>query len=179
MKKEMNLYTATVVPFTKTLQALSKLLDKVGAHAESKQLQWHPAGMQEDALLQSRLISDQFPFVRQVQVACDNAKNGVARLAEVEAPKMEDTEKTIGELKARIDNTLAFLKTIKPEQVIGKESVKVMLPYWGGKHMDGFGYVTQYLLPNFYFHVTTAYSIMRKNGVQIGKNDFTGDLDLQ
>jgi hypothetical protein len=176
---ETNLYTVTVIPFTKTLTALSKLLDKVDTHAKSKQLEWHPAGMQEDALLQSRLISDQFPFVRQVQVACDNAKNGVARIAEVEAPKMEDTEKTIAELKARIDATVKFLKSIKPEQIIGKEDVKIALPYWGGKHMPAFDYVTQYLLANFYFHVTTAYSIMRKNGVQIGKGDFTGDLDLK
>ena len=176
---ETNLYTVTVVPFTKTLTALSKLLDKVDTHAKSKQLEWHPAGMQEDALLQSRLISDQFPFVRQVQVACDNAKNGVARLAEVEAPKMEDNEKTIPELKARIDATVKFLKTIKPEQVIGKEDVKIALPYWGGKHMRAYDYVTQYLIANFYFHVTTAYAIMRKNGVTIGKDDFTGDLDLK
>ena len=160
----------------KTLSALSQFLDKVGKHAESKQLEWHPKGLQEDALLQSRLISDQFPFVRQVQVACDNAKGCAARLAEIDIPKYEDNEKTIEELKARIDKTIKFLKTIKPEQIIGKENVKVSLPYWGSKHMLGFDYVTEYLIPNFYFHVATAYSIMRKNGVQIGKDDYIGSL---
>lgn len=176
---EINLYSATVVPFTRTLNALHAMLDKIDTHAKSRQLEWHPKGMQEDALLQSRLISDQFPFVRQVQVACDNAKNGVARLAEKDAPKMEDSEKTIAELKKRIEATLAFLKTITPADLKGKESVKISLVYWGGKHLTGFEYVTQYLIPNFYFHVATAYSIMRKNGVQIGKDDYIGGLDLK
>ena len=176
---ETNLYTSTVPPMTKALTALSGILDKVGSHAKGKQLEWHPAGMQEDALLQSRLISDQFPFIRQVQVACDNAKNGTARLAEVEAPKFEDDEKTVSELKARIDKTLVFLKALKPEQIIGKEGVKITLPYWGGKSMNGIDYVNNYLIPNFYFHLTTAYSILRKNGVDLGKGDFMGDLPLK
>lgn len=163
----------------KSLKALSTILDKAGAHATSKQLDWHPAGMQEDALLQSRLISDQFPFIRQVQVACDNAKGAAARLAEVEIPKHEDTEKTFSELKARIEKTVAFLETIKPEQIIGKEAIKVTLPYWMGKHMTGFEYVTESLLPNFYFHVATAYSILRMNGVNIGKSDYMGTLPLK
>ena len=163
----------------KTLTALSGILDKLDAHAKGKQLEWHPAGMQEDALLQSRLISDQFPFVRQVQVACDNAKNGISRVAGIEAPKFEDNEKTVAELKARIDKTVAFLKTIKSEQLVGKEDGEVALPYWNGKKMSSFGYVTGYLIPNFYFHVTTAYSILRKNGVQLGKNDFMGALPFK
>ena len=177
--QETNLYTITVPPMMKALKALSGILDKVDTHAKSKQLEWHPAGLQEGALLESRLISDQFSFVRQVQVACDNAKNGVARLAEIEAPKYEDTEKTIAELKARIEKTVAFLKTLKPEQVSGKEGVKVALPYWGGKSMSGLDYTNNYLLPNFYFHLTTAYSILRKNGVNLGKGDFMGDLPLK
>lgn len=176
---ETNLYTITVPPMMAKLSALKELLSKVDSHASGKQLEWHPEGMQEDALLQSRLISDQFPFVRQVQVACDNAKNGIARLAEVEAPKMEDVEKTVAELKTRIDKTIEFLKTITEDQVKGKEGVQVALPYWGGKSMNGFEYVTNYLLPNFYFHLITAYSIMRKNGVQIGKDDFMGPLPLK
>ena len=176
---ETNLYTVTIPPMKKTLAALSGILDKLESHAAEKQLDWHPKGMQEDALLQSRLISDQFPFVRQVQVACDNAKGAAARLAEVEIPKYEDTEKTVAELKARIDKTVAFLDTIKPEQIIGKEGVKITLPYWGGKSMHGFEYVTNYLIPNFYFHVATAYSILRKNGVQLGKSDYIGALPLK
>ena len=179
MKQETNLYTITIPPMMKTLTALSKVLDKVEKHAKSKQLDWHPKGMQEESLLQSRLISDQFPFVRQVQVACDNAKAAAARLAEIEMPKFEDNEKTVKELKARIDKTLKFLKTIKPAQIIGKEEVKVTLPYWGGKYFTGFDYVNSYLLPNFYFHVATAYSIMRTNGVSLGKMDYLGGLPLK
>ena len=177
--QETNLYTVTIPPMMKTLSTLSKLLDKVDAHAGKKQLEWHPPKLQENALLQSRLISDQFPFIRQVQVACDNAKGAAARLAEIEMPKYEDTETTIAELKARIDKTVAFLKTIKPEQVIGKEGIEVVLPYWDGKHLTGFEYVTEHLLPNFYFHVVTAYSIMRMNGVELGKADFLGCIPLK
>jgi hypothetical protein len=176
---QTNLYSITIPPMTKSLTALSALLDKVAKHAASKQLDWHTPGMQEEALLNSRLISDQFPFIRQVQVACDNAKGCAARLAEIENPKHEDTEKTIAELKERISKTIAFLNTIKPEQIIGKEKVKVALSFWGGKHMEGFEYVTEYLIPNFYFHVATAYSILRSNGLDIGKSDYMGPLSLK
>ncbi len=173
---ETNLYTVTIPPMMKMLQNLSGILDKLDAHAKSKQLEWHPAGMQEDALLQSRLISDQFPFIRQVQVTCDNAKGGAARLAGVEPPKFEDNEKTVAELKTRIDKTIAFMKTVKPEQIVGQEGRQVSLPYWENKHMNAFGYVTEYLMPNFYFHATTAYAILRKNGVDLGKMDYLGAL---
>jgi hypothetical protein len=177
--QETNLYTITIPPMIKKLSALSGVLNKLQKHADSKQLEWHPKGMQEDALLQSRLISDQFPFVRQIQVACDNAKGFAARVAEIEIPKYEDTEKSVEELKARIDKTIAFLQTIKPEQIIGKEEVRVSLPYWDGKSMNAFEYTTEYLIPNFYFHITTAYSILRKNGVALGKDDYMGELPLK
>ncbi|HVM73455.1 MAG TPA: DUF1993 domain-containing protein [Candidatus Paceibacterota bacterium] len=177
--QQTNLYTVTIPPMMKSLKALSGILDKLDSHAKGKQQEWHPAGMQESALLNDHLISDQFPFVRQVQIACDNAKNGSARLAQVEAPKFEDDEKTVAELKARIDKTIAFVKTIKPEQVIGNEAIKISLPYWKGKHTTGFEYATEYLMPNFYFHVTTAYSILRKNGVNLGKEDYLIDLPLK
>lgn len=162
----------------KSLEALSALLDKMSKHADGKQLSWQPPQAQQEAFLQSRLIADQFPFVRQIQIACDNAKGGAARLAEIEIPKYEDNEKTVEELKARITKTIEFMKSIKPEQIAGKEGVKVSLVYWGGKSLDGFDYVTNYLIPNFYFHVTTAYSILRKNGVEIGKSDYMGPLPL-
>lgn len=176
---ETNLYTVTIPPMLRSLTALLGLLDKLDAHATSKQLEWHTPRLQEEALLNARLISDQFPFIRQVQVACDNAKGAAARLAEVEIPKFDDTEKTVAELKERINKTIAFVKTIKPEQVIGKEEVKVSLPFWGGKSLHGFEYVTEYLLPNFYFHVATAYAILRANGVAIGKSDYLGELSLK
>ncbi|HVV39116.1 MAG TPA: DUF1993 domain-containing protein [Candidatus Paceibacterota bacterium] len=177
--QETNLYTVTIPPIRKSLQALSGLLDKLDTHASAKQLDWHPPKMQESALLNSHLIADQFPLIKQIQVACDNAKGGAARLAEVEIPKFEDTEKTVEELKARIAKTIAFIDTIKPEQIIGKEGVTVSLPFWDGKTLTGFEYVTEYLLPNFYFHVTTAYSILRTNGVAIGKSDYLGPLPLK
>ncbi len=177
--QETNLYTVSIPPMIKALSALSGILDKLSSHAKGKQLEWHPAGMQEEALLSSRLISDQFPFIRQVQVACDNAKVAAARLAGIEIPKFEDNEKTVAELKARIDKTIAFVKTIKPEQIIGKDGIDISLPYWGGKHLTGFDYVTEYLMPNFYFHVTTAYAILRMNGVDIGKADYMGELPLK
>jgi len=175
-KQETNLYTVTIPPMVKALESLSKLLDKAAKHAESKKFATLDF---EDALLQSRIVFDQFPLVRQIQIAADNAKGAAARLAEVDVPKYEDTEKTVAELKARIDKTLEFIKTIKPEQIIGKEGVKISLPYWGGKATTGFEYATQYLIPNFYFHVATAYNILRKNGLHIGKGDYIGDLPLK
>ncbi len=173
--QETNLYTITVPPMMRTLGGLSIILDKMAAAAEAKKLEWMPAA-HEAALINDRLVFDQFPFVRQVQIACDNAKNGSARIAGIEAPKMEDNEKTVAELKARIEKTLAFLQTITPEQMIGKEAAKITLPYWPDKYFTSFDYATLYLMPNFYFHVVTAYSIVRKNGVDIGKNDFLNGL---
>ncbi len=160
----------------KALGALSGILDKAAKHADSKKTSW---AQFEESLLQSRLVFDQFPFVRQVQIVCDSAKGTAGRLAEIEQPKFEDNEKTIADLQERINKTLAFLKTIKPEQVIGKEGIKVSLPYWPDKYMTGFEYVTEYSIGNFFFHMTTAYSILRKNGVEIGKDDYRGQLPLK
>jgi hypothetical protein len=164
---------------TRALTALDKMLDKAALLAASRASERRPAASFETALIQSRLIFDQFPFVQQVQIACDNAKNGIARLAEVEAPRMEDNETSIAELKARIAKTLEFIATIKPEQIIGKEDIKVTLPYWQGKYLTGLEYATEYLLPNFLFHYTTAYSILRENGADVGKADFAGGLPLK
>ena len=160
----------------KALGALSKILDKAAAYAESKKT---PKRTFEEALLNDRLIFDQFSLLMQIQRVSDNAKNGIARIAGIEAPKMEDAEKTVAELQARIEKTLAFLKTIKPEQLIGREEAKVSLPYWNGKSLTGFEYATEYLMPNFYFHLVTAYSILRKNGVDVGKDDYIGGLPLK
>ncbi len=171
--EETNLYTTTVPPMIKALEALKGVLAKGKQHADAKKLSWADF---ESALLNDHLIFDQFPLTRQVQVVCDNAKGGAARLAEIEIPKFEDTETTFAELQARIDKTLMFVKSLKPEQIIGKEAIKVTLPYWESKHMTGFDYATQYLIPNFYFHLTTAYAILRKNGIDVGKDDFLGNL---
>ena len=176
---ETNLYSVTIPAMKKALMALSGLLDKTAAHAATKESSWRPAAVFEEALLNDRLIFDQFSLTKQIQVACDNAKGCAARLSGKENPKHDDTEKSVADLKARIDKTVAFLDSIKPEDVIGKEGVQVTLPYFPGKYMTGFEYVTEYALPNFYFHVTTAYSILRKNGLEVGKNDYMGGLPLK
>jgi hypothetical protein len=177
--EKINLYTITIPPMMKSLDALKGLLIKLEGHANSKQQSWQEPNAQEKALLGSHLISDQFPLCRQIQIACDNAKGGAARLAQLEIPKHEDTETTVAELKERISKTHQFLESIKPEQVIGNDDLKISLPYWDGKSVTAFEYVAQYLLPNFYFHITTAYSILRKNGVGIGKSDYMGVLPLE
>ncbi len=171
---ETNLYIITITPMMKTLEALTGILDKAAAHAASRQLDWHPKGFMEGALVNGRLIFDQFPFIRQVQVACDNAKGGAARLAGVEVPKFEDNEQTIDELKTRVKKTLDFMATIKPEQVIGQESRRLVLPHHDGMDISAGEYATHQLMPNFYFHITTAYSILRSNGVLLGKADYMG-----
>ncbi len=176
---ETNLYTITVPVMMKALGALDKILDKLVAHAETKATERQPVGVRAEALLQSRLVFDQFPFIAQVRIATDNAKGCAARLAEVGITKFEDNEKTVSELKERIAKTLAFLKTIKPEQIIGKENIKISLPHWNGKYVTGFEYVTEQALPNFFFHVTTAYAILRHNGVVLGKSDYIGGLPLK
>ncbi|MEY3783842.1 MAG: hypothetical protein RLZZ230_164 [Candidatus Parcubacteria bacterium] len=177
--EKTNLYSVSIPPMIKALENLSGLLDKLVAHADSKQQSWQQPKMQENALLNSTLISDQFPFITQVRIACDNAKGAAARLSEIEVPKYEDNETTVDELKARIQKTIAFVKSVKPEKIIGNEDVLISLMYWEGKSLNGFEYVTEYLLPNFYFHVTTAYSILRANGVNVGKSDFVGELPLK
>lgn len=174
--QQTNLYTVTIPPLVKALTALKGILEKAKAHTDTKKLSWADF---EHALLSDKLVFNQFDFTKQVQVACDNAKGAAARLAEVEVPKHEDNEKSFADLVARIDKTLAFIATIKPEQIIGKEGIKVTLPYWKDKYFAGFEYATEYVLPNFYFHLTTAYSILRKNGVDIGKDDYMGSLPLK
>ena len=177
--QQTNLYAVTIPPMMKALETLSKLMDKATAHVETKATERHPASEHLSSLLNDRLVFDQFPFTKQVQIACDNAKGGAARLAEIEISVYEDNEKTVPELKARIEKTMAFLKTIEPKQIIGKEGIKISLPYFPTKYITGFEYATEYLLPNFYFHIVTAYSILRKNGVDIGKKDYINGLPLK
>jgi uncharacterized protein len=130
-----NLYTTTIPPMIKALGALSKLLGVAEAAAAAKATPRRSAEYFEERLLQSHLIFDQFPLLMQIQRVSDSAKNGAARLAGIEAPAMEDTEKTFSELKARLGKTAEFLKSIKQEDIIGHEDRKITLPYWGGKHL--------------------------------------------
>lgn len=168
---QTSLYTMTVPLFIKALSNLSNFIDKAVIHAQNKDLD-------PDSLVESRLAPDMYPFAGQVQRASDQAKSFAPRLNGRESPSIPDTEKTMEDLKARIDKTIAILKSVKPEEVDGKEEVEVTLPYMPGKKLNGFDYTTQLALPNFYFHITTAYAILRHNGVDLGKADFIGGLPL-
>ncbi len=170
--EKISLYEVTVPVFLKSLKQLDGIIEKAAAFAEEKKIE-------EGVLVQSRLILDQFAFARQVQIACDNAKGCTARLSGTQAPVMEDTEQTFAELRARIAKTVAFLETVKPESFEGGEERKIELPYFPGKYMFGKEYVTSYALANFFFHFTTAYSILRHHGVGLGKQDFTGALPMK
>ena len=164
----LTMYQASAPRFANTLRNLSAILDKAQAHAEAKKLD--PA-----ALTQARLFPDMFPLVRQVQIACDTAKGAVARLAGLEIPKHEDTEQTFAELKARIAKTLDFVESAKPSQLDGAEEKEITLKMRAGDvKYKGLQYLLGHAYPNFYFHVTTAYNILRHNGVELGKRDYIG-----
>jgi uncharacterized protein len=165
----ISMYQASAPRFANMLRNLSALLDKAQAHCEAKKID--PA-----ALTAYRLYPDMFPFTRQVQIACDTAKGAVARLAGVEIPKHEDTEQTLPELKARIARTLAFIESVKAGQVDGSEAREVVMKMRAGEvKFTGLQYLMGHAYPNFYFHVTTAYNILRHNGVEVGKRDFVGN----
>lgn len=165
----LSMYQASAPRFVNTLNNLSAILDRAQAHTEARKID--PA-----ALTSFRLYPDMFPLTRQVQIACDAAKGAVARLAGVEVPKHEDTEQTLAELKARIAKTVEFIKTIKPAQVDGSEDKEIALRL-GGEDVKfkGMQYLLGFAHPNFYFHVTTAYNILRHNGVEVGKKDYIGN----
>jgi uncharacterized protein len=165
----LSMYQASAPRFVNLLKNLSAILDKAEAHVDARKID--PA-----ALTTYRLFPDMFPLTRQVQIACDVAKGAVARLAGVEVPKHEDTELTFAELKARIARTIEFINTVRPAQIDGSEGRDILLKL-GGKDVKftGIQYLLGHATPNFYFHVTTAYNILRHNGVEIGKRDFIGN----
>jgi hypothetical protein len=166
---QISMYQASAPRFVNLLKNLSAILDKAQAHVEAKKLD--PA-----VLTGYRLYPDMFAMTRQVQTACDTAKGAVARLAGVEVPKHEDTEQTLAELKARIAKTIDFIGTIKPAQIDGSEDREIVLKLGGNEvKFTGMQYLLGFAHPNFYFHVTTAYDILRHNGVEIGKRDFIGN----
>jgi uncharacterized protein len=164
----ISMYQASVPRFANILGNLSNILDKVQAHVDTQKLD--PA-----ALTAYRLFPDMLPMSRQVQIACDTAKGVVARLAGVEAPVYEDNEQTLADLKARIAKTIAFIKTVTPSQIDGTED-KAIVTKRGDKetHYKGMQFLLGHAVPNFYFHVTTTYNILRHNGVEIGKRDYLG-----
>jgi uncharacterized protein len=156
------------------LTALSSVLDKAEAFAAAKKIDG-------SVLLNTRLAPDMFALTRQVQVATDLAKNGAARLAGVEPPRFEDNETTIDELKERIAKTLAFVKTLDTKQIdaAGDREITFPLGPTNKGHMKGADYLNHFLLPNFYFHTTAAYAILRHCGVDIGKRDFLGAIPMR
>jgi hypothetical protein len=156
------------------LTSLSAVLDKGAAFAAAKKIE--PA-----VLLNTRLAPDMFPLVRQVQVTADQAKNGTARLAGVEPPRYEDNETTIDELKTRLANTVAFMKTLDRQAIdaAGDREITFPLGPTNKGHMKGNDYLNHFVLPNFYFHRTAAYAILRHCGVEIGKRDFLGAIPMR
>ena len=164
----ISMYQASAPRFANMLKNLSAILEKAQAHAEAKKID-------PEVLLESRLYPDMLPLVRQVQIASDNAKGAVARLAGVEVPKYEDTEETIADLRARLAKTIDFVESIKPAQIDGSEANDIHLKL-GPREVSwkGMQYLLGFALPNFYFHVVTAYDILRHNGVEVGKRDFIG-----
>ena len=162
------MYQASVPRLANTLRNLSAILDKAQAHAETKKID--PA-----ALTNFRLYPDMLPMKRQVQIACDTAKGVVARLAGVEPPKHEDIEETFADLKARIAKTIDFIQTFKASQIDGSEEKAILKLGQREVNFTGMQYLLGHALPNFYFHVVTAYDILRHNGVEVGKRDYLGN----
>ncbi len=164
----LSMHTASVPAFVRGLNNLSAILDKAQEFADSKKLE--PA-----ALLEERLIADMLPFRRQVQVACDFAKGCTARLAGHELPAFEDNEASLADLKARIAKTIAFVQSVPAAAFDGSDTRTITVKMRGNDvSFDGFTYLSYMVLPNFYFHLATAYGLLRKNGIDIGKRDFIG-----
>jgi hypothetical protein len=164
----ISMYASSVPVFKHILGSLSEILSKAEAHAAAKKIE-------PGALLQARLFPDMFTMRRQVLIACDFAKGASARLAGVEVPKYEDNEQTFDELKARIAKTLAFIDTLTPAQIDGSEERDITTQAGPEtRNFKGQPYLLHYALPNFYFHVTTAYAILRHNGIELSKRDYVG-----
>jgi hypothetical protein len=164
----LSMSTVGTQSFLQTLGALSKILDKAAAHCTAKKID-------QAVLLQTRLTPDMFPFVKQVQITCDFAKNTLGRLTG-EPPKFPDDEKSIDDLKARIAKTIDYVKSFKDADIDGTAGKDVTFPIGPQQTLTlkGDQYVLGFALPNFYFHATTAYDILRQVGVEIGKRDFLG-----
>jgi len=163
---------ASVPMFNQYLVALAHLLEKAEAHAQAGKID-------PSALLQARLFPDMFPLTSQVQFACDFAKGAVARLAGVPVPSYEDNEKSFAELKARIAKTLDFVNSIEANRIDGSESRDIRMMFAGQPlAFKGEPYLIGFALPSFVFHVTTAFGILRHNGVNIGKADFLGNVPV-
>jgi hypothetical protein len=164
----LSIYSASIPVFKQILNSLLVILDKAESHAAEKKIE-------PNALLQFRLFPDMLPFTRQIQIACDFAKGCGARLAGAEVPAYDDTEQSFAELKARIVKTLAFIEALPRDQIEGSETRAITTGSGEKtKHFTGQTYLFHYALPHFFFHATTAYDILRHNGLDIGKKNFIG-----
>jgi uncharacterized protein len=166
----MNVYDVSIPTFVHTLKSLRAIVEKAAAHAEAKKID--PA-----VLIGSRVFPDMLPFSRQIQIATDVAKGAAARLAGLEPPKFEDTEQTFPELIARIDRTVEYLTSLAPAQLAGSEdrTITIATPR-ASFSFPGLVFLRHWALPNFFFHVTTAYNLLRHNGLEIGKADYLGSI---
>ena len=166
----ITMHSASVPVFVRMLGNLGAWLDKAEAHAQAKKFD-------TGVYLGSRLAPDMLPFSKQIQIACDAAKFGVARLAGIESPKFEDNETSLSELRERIRKTMAFVQSVASAQIDGTEAKDIVVPRRDGSiTLKGEFYLKHFVLPNFYFHVTAAYALLRHNGVELGKGDFLGAL---
>ena len=164
----LSMYQASVPVFLQGLKNLAAILDKAAVQAVERKID-------PGVLLNDRLAPDMFPLVRQVQIASDHAKGASARLAGIDVPKFEDVEKSFDDLQQRLARVIEFVKSISPDQIDGSEERDITLPIGGqSRAFKGQTYLLHFALPNFYFHLTTAYAILRHNGVVIGKRDFIG-----
>ena len=166
----LTMYEASIPVFVSKLNNLSAILKKAEAHALAKKIE-------PEVFINGRLAPDMFPLSRQIQIASDGVKGCAARLAGVEVPSFPDTEKTFAELQARITKTIDFLKSVTPKQIDGSEERKITLKLRGQEtSFLGQPYLLNFVIPNFYFHISIAYAILRHNGVDIGKMDYLSDL---
>jgi hypothetical protein len=164
-------YDDAIRLFAKTLKNLEQWMEKAAAHAKTR-------NFEVDVLAQSRLAPDMFEFARQVQSACDQAKYAAAYLSGQKAPSHPDTEKTFPELRERIQKCLKFLETVQAKDLSGGEERRVAPPWLNGKWLRGDDYLVHIALPNFFFHATAAYAILRHNGVDLGKMDYIGSIPM-
>ena len=165
----ISMYSASVPVFIKMLGNVGRWLDAAEAHAAAKKFD-------TSVYLTTRLAPDMLPFNRQIQIACDMVKFGVARLSGVEAPKFEDNEASVADLRVRIAKTIDFVKSVPSSQIDGTDGKAIEVPMRGGSplHFNGEDYLKHFVLPNLYFHLTTTYALLRHNGVALGKADFLG-----
>jgi len=165
----ITMYSASVPRLAAALRNLDHILSKGEAHAIDRKID-------PGVLLGSRLFPDMFPLVRQVQIACDMAKGAAARLAGIDVPRHEDTEQSFAELRGRVAKVLAFLESVPAASIEGSEGRRIVVPQRGGEvQFTGEQYLCGFVLPNVHFHITTAYNILRHNGVELGKRDFIGN----